>query len=376
MRNRRRHLLLLSLASLWLISPLPDNQCRAGTPGDTDLNSVVLGLEANYLSFKQLTAFNYHATLTHEQFSPPRYFAFSDQLITYKRKGKKLTLLMTGHSVRNDGALLTRIAAWDEKVSTYRIDSEKDLYIDTNVHPMIFYHNSLMNYIYFPDGSGSTPKNLRTGESQDQDHWLPESLRKNLKKYRLRPGFENVGESQCIVVEVPNEDKLFVDSSWPHLLRSRELFRKDTKHLMERTILSDYKAIGTAWLPAKVVFEEYAAKFHVDAPDQRLLCRRTILVDEFTDLAADDREFRLSINHGDQVHDKIRRKIYLKTDPSANLLDQALPSAKAHVAKHSRTNFNLLVGGIVVSFATCLAIAILRKSKMGNIGPRVRGSRL
>lgn len=86
---------------------------------------------------------------------------------------------------------------------------------------------------------------------------LPESIKKQAKEVRLRPQLETIDGHQCVVVEIPEKDILWLDPQIGFLCRRRQVYQKPGVLFAEYRNMEFKQWLPGLWLPLKQVVVRY-----------------------------------------------------------------------------------------------------------------------
>ncbi|MEM9645297.1 MAG: hypothetical protein AAF989_09900 [Planctomycetota bacterium] len=76
--------------------------------------------------------------------------------------------------------------------------------------------------------------------------------------YWIRGPAENVGGGDCVILELPEKDRLWVEREYPHRMFRREVVNPETGRLAMRFLYEDYTLIGNdVWLPKRFTNQQF-----------------------------------------------------------------------------------------------------------------------
>lgn len=200
---------------------------------------------------------------------------------------------------------------------------------------------------------------------------LPDAL--NNGEYRVVANYERIGDHNCVALEYPGRDKLWLDVDRGYALVQREWNWNGTTALMVRYRNSDFQQeMETLWLPRRVVKESFARPTgEAQAAAQRTRID-TCIADRIEVNSVDAALFSISFPPDTAVHDASRLPKSDKGHPvveyqvgatpeeTQQRLDGALANAKG---RNSSTSTLLIVLNIVVLIA--LVALIIRRYVVG-----------
>jgi hypothetical protein len=175
---------------------------------------------------------------------------------------------------------------------------------------------SLSVFKYITRSTGANPAKVPVDDVKRP--FLPDFLRKNVARYRVKPEPEEVDGVRCWLVEWPDMDRFWVDPQHGFAIRRRAYCWGPGKPLHTAVLNRDYREVKPGlWLPYLQIVDRYA---DMNAEDKsvwgKVACRTEIHLDsiEFDRLSDDFFEIRLP--PGTFVHDFIRHLKYRVSDPN------------------------------------------------------------
>ncbi len=284
------------------------------------------GVLNNYKTFSQFPNLRIDHELKYVHLSGVRRFAFKDADIVFERKGKKLRVEVRS-SIGAPPKPFTRLCSWDGAIGMTYHGRSIALDIDKNAPTNIFGYSYYVNFMYYPEGDGKEEALFNNRDEVDADYWISESLSKHLDEYRVAPTREVVDGVECVLLERPGYDRIWIDPGRGFVVRRREVRYPTADRLRERTTYGDFRPVAGLHLPFSIVREEFAGLDDSNLAADQLRGRKSIIVRDISVGVIPDKEFRLPIPEDQLVADHVRNLTYKNLakgdDPSAQVLDVA-----------------------------------------------------
>jgi hypothetical protein len=162
-----------------------------------------------------------------------------------------------------------------------------------------------------------------------QDYWLPTGFKRNRDRYRLLAQREAVDGADCVVLDWPGRDRIWLDPALGYAIRKRE-FQWTSGTMRDRLVSRDFQVVAeNLWLPRAIVHEQFCTAD--DRPSMKNLVSgiRTIRVSEIRVEAAPEDTFIVAVPEGAAVNDMVRNIFYESVAPG----DDPIARAEAEVRR-------------------------------------------
>jgi hypothetical protein len=318
-------------------------------------------LSRTYGQFRAIGCLRIKFFLEYEHLDGQRKFAFNRVDVSTYRKGPRLRLNFVG--VRPNGTTLTRELAWDGKVGTSNEPREGGgEYSIRRVPPdLLFYYNYYVEFLSYPDARGSLPKIAKASKGKgvrSQTSWLPEAVTARAGEFIADERRDEEGVA-CLVLTRPGHDCFWLDPSKGCVLRRRDTWDPATGNLVTKTILRNFRTVGSVWMPATIVREEYGGPDDRTSTPNKARARKTVHLIEVSTAEVADRMFVLDAPPGATVHDAPHRTFFTAYKVGENPVINAAEAARTRVAPSDPTPA-LVLGAVVMGLLVVAAIVALR----------------
>lgn len=346
--------------------------------GDVDVNSVLEGVKKLHDKYKSIPELKVVYVVKYDHIADRRIFAFDRVEASYLRKGERLRTDLIGYMPV--GPRLERITAWDGKVCTKlhvhregntneTNETKYDYYIYKRPHDHVFYYNYYVDFLFYPEASGSSAAATLLPDNTQEMKWLPRCLEKAERILAASREIEPESGVPCVVLTVPGLDSFWFDPSRDYALLRRRRCDPSTKELKDITKYSDFINIQGAWLPRRIVREEYG---NITVPgtvvDQPSARKELQVVDITSDHLNDDL-FLLSVPQGAVIHDAIKMVQYRYSSNAENPIVFSTEELRDVLnASNGRAKISTVMLYIGIGMISAFAILLLVRRCMLNYG--------
>lgn len=308
-----------------------------GSESVPTVSEITSAMEQNYAKFRSLSGITisytmlYEHRLGHKQFTEPRVE------VVNARSAEKVY----GHVKfpgRDSEIREERYGAWNESVGTdlilmYGNAPLSSYKIRPHASPTALNIQYYSDRLFYPEGRAKTeiPDSPIPvpGFDGGPDYWLPEALSRNAVEYHVLPQRQTIDGAECLVLERPKRDRLWLDPALGYAIRRRD-FRRPDGTLRDRVLLKNFaEAAPALWLPQLIVHEQYCGPG--DPPDlqNKVSGVRTLQVNELKVAPLPDEQFIVPIPEGARVSDMVRNINYDVVRPG----DDPIARAEAEVRR-------------------------------------------
>jgi hypothetical protein len=202
------------------------------------------------------------------------------------------------------------------------------------------------------------PPFRRGDHKQFKRPFLPKAIEEAINNYLVR-GMEKVDGADCVLVERPGVDRIWVDPAKGFVVRKREIYfnkTRPTQTLSEVVYNKDLVEAKTGvWIPKTQVVDFYPDPLYEDKSVWgKLTCRWTLRIDRFEFDTLKDSFFSVNVPANTYVTDHVRNLEYVSQNAGDTPFGEAIEFAK-QAAKPRRISIFVWVN---VAFA-CVAAAII-----------------
>ena len=183
-------------------------------------------------------------------------------------------------------------------------------------------------------------------------HWYPEALEQHSSKYSLLTQRETVDGSECLILEWPGMERVWVDAAHGYVIRKRQSqLVENGGPWREIQNLELEKVEDGFWLPRHQTGILYNAGSRVPPAERnKILTRWEVRMKKWEFDTLKDSDFDLEIPVGALVVDFVRQMTYQVQPETGDPLAMAITRAKGTVGDRSRKRW-VLIAAIVVAAA-------------------------
>jgi hypothetical protein len=296
----------------------------AGFAKGQDVAHVAREVTSLHADFEGLSDLSVTFTLQYEHLWGPRNFILKSGTVQTKRSGGKRWLRFEGDPVGGDRK--TIYYAWDGSVGTALMPD--DFNLTKKLDLRIYHYDYYLKFLSYPDPADkiaplATPRGMAAGRS------LPETLARHTTDFTCR--FSEEGGANCVLLEREGYDAFWFDPALRYALRRRDRFNYQTKRLINRTRLSNFRIVGGTPLPSSIIVEEYDD----GSPSEIPTGRKVIEVSEFSTAPIAASEFRLQAPIGVTVHDAAKSRYFTRYGPGTSPIVNSAELARAKYSSSS-----------------------------------------
>jgi len=322
-----------SLRWKFFVAPLLACLLQRGAPGQVPptLGQIIDGIERTEKLFFESESFLIrYRRVKSEDVTPTRYSGAplraewvlarrGDKWFTQRRFTHPTEDTKPGvHTPAEPAVVLTREGAlleWDQSARQASVDGLKQggsLWINWHYTNNL----SLSVFKYITQSTGANPVTIASDDLKRP--FLPDFLRNNVARYRVKPEPEEIDGVRCWLVEWPDMDRFWVDPQHGFAIRRRAYCWGPGKPLHTGVLNRDYReAKPGLWLPYLQIVDRYA---DINAEDKavwgKLACRTEMQLDSIEFDRLSDDFFAIRLPPGTIVFDVVRKLHYRVADPN------------------------------------------------------------
>jgi hypothetical protein len=304
---------LLFVAAVWTWLPClaMGQSAELTSPPNLTVQELLEGVIKNYQCYRDLPAFSVDYDLVYEYVAGAQRFAFRKASVGNVRKGERYRTSLNAVSIDSPKEIIQRVFTFDGKIGMATFDGANQIVINSKPDTRVFYYRYFDDFLSYPDGTYRAQLELGSLGKPVNDYWFPDALTQFGKEYRLG-GIDLVDGVACHILDRKGLDRLWVDPAHGFVVRRRDYhFSIEGLPLRERTYLQDVGELAGAWLPRKIIREEYGQLDEEKALLNKLCARKTLIARAMLATADADSQFALQITSGAHVVDQIRGFDYI-----------------------------------------------------------------
>ena len=236
------------------------------------------------------------------------------------------------------------LAVWRDGICTFR--NGTGVHIQTAPHPMLFDRFYYWTFAYidvFQDLPILIPniEEAAGGKSYSDvfQFALPRMVERAAEDYTVRSNRETIHGVDCVVLERPGRDIIWVDPAHGYLCRKRMIYFRQGQLLITSEVPELLEVHSEAWLPRVEIYTRYNRD---DAPEDmrgkiRDIMTNTVVETDFENV--DPAAFVVPIENNDVISDGITHTQYKKMPaemPFDEILQATLTAAQRDLAAGNR----------------------------------------